>query len=562
MDEARTRPDSRGIPATLGSDVKPSSLAAGAALALLACLLFLPNLGTHELWDPDEPRYALVSREMLRNGDALVPRQNGRIYTQKPPMLFWLQSGLASIAGGHSPWVSRLPAALGAIGSVILTWRMGVNLFCPLAGLAAAVVFATAHLVQWNGHTGTMDSLLSFWIALAAWLFARILREPVPPPTTLWLAYAALGCAALTKGPAAVLMLIAAVVAVRWAWQGRTAALAVRPGTGLAIVTAVCLFWLVPAGIRGGAEYVEAIAYRQTVVRFLNPWHHYHGPAYYLGMLPLDFLPWTFFLPAGSWAAWRRWKTERDPGSLFPLLWVGLTVFFFSLSPGKRNVYLLPCFPALALLTGQIIHQWFKGKDETWLLRCCLAVNSVFLLAGGAVAVACWRKYTPIITLGTGFACLAAGLFVLQVRAHRLRRGGAALITALTTTAVIWVYFYTLIMPACDYFRSARPFARAVAAQVEPAETLASYILFKPSVAYYLDRRILEIDPSPASRKQLVDLASQTPGGLACLMPKSMAETEPREAGLKVLDRIDGQGGARSLVFLRLGAVTEPETGK
>ncbi|MBI4871256.1 MAG: glycosyltransferase family 39 protein, partial [Candidatus Riflebacteria bacterium] len=353
-------------------------------LALLACLLFLPRLGTRDLWDPDEPRYALVSREMWRTDQFLVPHQNGRVYAEKPPLLFWIQGLLSSVAGGHGTWVARLPSAVAAVGSTVLTGLMGARLFGPACGWLAGLFFATAHLVQWNGHTGTMDSLVSFWVVLSAWLFVRRLDDPAPPFGALLPAYLALGVSTLAKGPPGALTLLVAVLAVRWRVSGRAAAFAVRPLLGLAAATGVCLLWLGPAYLQNGPAYLEAIVVKQTVVRFLQPWHHYHGPFYYFGMVLLDFLPWTGLMLLGGGAAWRLGWRGRESRWLFPLAWAVVTLVFFSFSSGKRNVYLLPCFPALALLASAAVGEWRAGRLATW-VRPSLALPHV-VFAGAALA--------------------------------------------------------------------------------------------------------------------------------------------------------------------------------
>ena len=519
------------------------------ALLVLGCVLFLPNLGARDLWDPDEPRYALVSREMWRAGQYFVPLQNGQIYAEKPPLLFWLQGLLTCVAGDHGMWAARLPAALAAIGSVILTGLMGARLFEPLTGLLAGLLLATSHLVQWNGHTGTMDSLVSFWVAFSAWLFVRLLEVPSPTFRQLAPAYVAMGLATLTKGPPGALMLLVAVLAVRWRLMGRTAAMALRPVAGLAVATGICLLWLVPAYLQDGGAYVQAIVFRQTVVRFLQPWHHYQGPLYYFWTLPLDYLPWSGLALAGLIAAWKAGWKERRPEWLFPLAWVAVTVLFFSLSRGKRNVYLLPCFPALALLSAAAVRHWLSGPRTLWLARASTFASAVLGVAGIGALVGAAQKFQPLLPFAAGLCGMTVAGAALGLTLHAGGRSRAAFTAALALASVTFIYMYAVMAPACDFFRSARPFAEAVAAVARPGEPIAAYLLFKPSVAYYLDRRLEEAKDNA----EMLALTRGAGGTIACILPVNQIETL-KSAGLDYVERVPGAAGAEGLSFGRVRA--------
>src|ERR1044071_8885731 len=110
-----------------------------ALLALAGVLLFLPGLGGRDLWNPDEARYAEVAREMPLAGSYAVPHLNGQVYSLKPPLLFWSIRTAAHLTGGLDEVAARLPSALAAIGTLLLTYRLGRRLFGRRAGgLAAA----------------------------------------------------------------------------------------------------------------------------------------------------------------------------------------------------------------------------------------------------------------------------------------------------------------------------------------------------------------------------------------------------------------------------------------
>ena len=107
-------------------------------------MLYLPGLGARDLWNPDEPRYGEVAREMRASGRYLVPHYNGRLYTQKPPLMFWAMAASGVLLGELDETAVRLPSALAAIGSVLVVYALGRRLFDRRAGWLAAMAFATS----------------------------------------------------------------------------------------------------------------------------------------------------------------------------------------------------------------------------------------------------------------------------------------------------------------------------------------------------------------------------------------------------------------------------------
>ncbi|HXT22381.1 MAG TPA: glycosyltransferase family 39 protein, partial [Thermoanaerobaculia bacterium] len=149
-------------------------------LALAAALLFLPGLGRRDLWNPDEARYAEVAREMRDAGSWALPRLNGAIYTQKPPLLFWLIDGASLLTGEVDETAARLPSALAGIGAVLLVYRLGRRFHGRRAGLLGAAAFATCFKVMWQARFGQIDMLLAFLVALQLWWFVRGYTESRP----------------------------------------------------------------------------------------------------------------------------------------------------------------------------------------------------------------------------------------------------------------------------------------------------------------------------------------------------------------------------------------------
>lgn len=331
-------------------------------LLALAAVLFLGRLGAHDVWAPDEPRYAAVAQSMLDGEGWIVPHFNGKVYDQKPPAFFWLIVASSIPEGAVTPWSARLPSALAALLALVLVIRLGDRLFGTPAGLLAAAVLGSCHLWVWQARTGQIDMVFSVMILLALSSYERAWRKGVDAgfrdmvPVYLWG-----GLATATKGPMGFLIPLAVASGMRWLTGD---APRLHLGKGLAAAAAVLAAWLIPAWVVGGNDYMDRLVFRQTVVRYLDPWHHYHPPYYFLKTIPLDMLLWTVFLPGALWVSWRRARHEGCASSRFLLLWVLAVVGLFSLSRAKRNIYVLPSFPALALLCGAYLKvRLFPQKD-------------------------------------------------------------------------------------------------------------------------------------------------------------------------------------------------------
>jgi 4-amino-4-deoxy-L-arabinose transferase-like glycosyltransferase len=142
-------------------------------LVLAGTLLFLPGVGSRDLWNPDEPRYAEIAREMLSSGEYWVPHLNGEVYTQKPPLQFWAMAVAGKLTGDLDESAARLPAVLSAIAALVLVQRLGRRLFGARAAWIAAAAFATGTKILWQGRIGQIDMLLVALVAAAMWFWVR-----------------------------------------------------------------------------------------------------------------------------------------------------------------------------------------------------------------------------------------------------------------------------------------------------------------------------------------------------------------------------------------------------
>lgn len=478
-----------------------------ALLALLGALLFLPGLGSRDLWNPDEARYAEVAREMRQEGSYAIPRLNGEVYTQKPPLFFWLIMASSFLTGGVGEVSARIPSALAAIGTLILVFRMGGRLFNRRAGWIAAGAFATCYKILWQGQFGQIDMLLTFLVALGVWFWVRGYTESRPGLYPLF--FVATGLATLAKGPAGFLPPLLAILVFLMISKDWTELRRMRIGLGFLIWAAVVLAWLIPAGLSGGGEYLDQIVFDQNVKRYADPWHHFRPWYYYLTVIPLELFPWSFLLPAAFFVK----GSERKPW-LFALCWMVVTVVFFSLSPAKRTVYILTMYPAMALLVGaaldRIALEWPRGRR--WVVWPLGILSALLLLITVALPVAGRGRPEAAPLGGDRFVWqltlallpfLAGALYAWwQARGGRIARAAAGLAAGMAALGLLATLF---LIPKFDVIKSTRWISRELLARMRPGETYGIYPRLDSTVLFYTGRFAVELN----SERKLLEYASR-----------------------------------------------------
>lgn len=476
-------------------------------LVLVGLALFLPGIGSRDLWNPDEPRYAEVAWEMRESGEWFVPHLNGRIYSEKPPLHFWAIAAASTLTGGVDEVSARLPAVVAVTVTLLLVFGIASRLFDRRVAWWSALIFATSAKVLWQGRIGQIDMVLVALVTAAMYCFVRGLVEDRPGFHRLFFLFA--GLATLAKGPVGLLPPLLAIVVWAFATGRRDVLRSMRIPTGLAIWAAVVLLWLVPAVATAGREYLETIVFKQNVTRYADPWHHYRPWYYYLTVIPADFFPWSFFLPGAIWIGWKRIFGEARRGVLLALCWVVVTLVFFSLSPAKRTVYILTMYPALALLVGAA----FGEIESTWpRLRRALTVPAA-LLAGIAsalpLALFAIPRYFPervakrlaeLEPMGPGLMpalialtlVLAAGAQLAWLAARRGRPRGVVQSLAIAM-GIVTVAASLFVLPRFDAVKSVRPMATRLVELAPPDEPYAIWPRLDAPVVFYSRRYAVEV---------------------------------------------------------------------
>ncbi|HXC58179.1 MAG TPA: glycosyltransferase family 39 protein, partial [Steroidobacteraceae bacterium] len=445
----------------------------------LGLLVIGAGIGLRNPWPADEPVYSLIARDMLRHGNWLIPMVGGDYFQDKPPLLFWLQAVSYKITGSYSVGF-LLPSLLAGLGTLWLTYDLGRRLWNREAGAYAALLLLFCVQFTLQARRAQLDALLVFFTTLSLYC---LLRQLLLDGGWRWTVGAGLaaGLGALSKvvGFLSFLVLLPWLFAVwrnwpRVRWQ--------RPWPawllGAAACMAVTAAWLLPVWLRAQhdsavADYFHELVFVQTLGRYVDPWHHYRPAWYYLQVMITLWLPAVLLLP---WAIprWRQALRDRDARVLLPLGFAASYVLFFTISHGKRDLYILCALPMLVLPMGYVLPELLQRRAVQWTLA-VFAALIVLLCAGGYVYLAYIDTLRGAKLLQQGGLSTLAPLAVLAVlgmlalavwRLQRAHLALAALLVAGWQMAGWWVF------PAMDGARSAADFIARLEAMAVPQREL------------------------------------------------------------------------------------------
>lgn len=343
-------------------------------LLVLFSLLWFGPLDYRKLVHPDEGRYAEIPREMVVSGDWLTPRLNGLKYFEKPALQYWT-TAIAYELFGQSEWTSRLWTALTGFLGVLLTAAFCARLCGRQVALYAASIVSAMQLYGFMGHVNTLDMGVSFFLTLAVLAFVFAQRDEAglrERRTALWLAYAAMALATLSKGLIGIVLPGAALVSYTL-WQrdwGLWRRLHLT--SGLAIYLLITAPWFIAVSL-ANPEFPRFFFIHEHFDRFLTKDHDRYEPMwFFIPVLFIGLIPWLGGLIGALKQGWRRDAAKHFQPRRFLLVWCLVVFSFFSVSDSKLASYILPIFPALAVLTAvwlsQITPRRLAWHCLSWLL--------------------------------------------------------------------------------------------------------------------------------------------------------------------------------------------------
>ncbi len=457
-------------------------------LLILSYTLFIHGLASTALWDPDEPRQAIMAREMMERGDYIHPYLNGKPYLEKPPLYSWAVAAAARATGRLDEFSSRIPAALSATLLLLATWYLGGLIADRYGGFLSALVLATNYQFLSNARESVMDMTFAFFIGLAILLCYRAAIRGKRGAFVFALIPGAL--AILTKGPAG-LVIPVAVMGIYLLVTKRLKGFLLPLLGGTLLAMALAAIWFLLAG----EEYAREFILRQNITRYTRAFDHIEDLTYYFHKLFFNFLPWSILLPFALYHGFRK-------GYRLPLIWFLFTFLFFEFSKSKRAIYLLSCYPACALLCGLYLRDAWARLLKTGVTRGLITVFSgLLLLLPLAAAAALHMVRAPVVDffreapvplyLACAILVVVALVLVLYVRKGK-EKGSLALL--FLYIAVLGVTFNLYYMPVMDRNFKSPKLVTGLLADVDKDTAIYTYGFNSPGFIFYAGRPIRTIN--------------------------------------------------------------------
>jgi 4-amino-4-deoxy-L-arabinose transferase-like glycosyltransferase len=400
--------------------------------------------------DRDESRFAEASRQMVETGNYIDIRFAQSARYKKPIGIYWLQAASAKLVGPtwqRSIWPYRLPSIAGGFLSLLILYAMARGIAPPRTALLASLLLGSTLLVAAESDMATTDAVL---LACVVGVEAALLRvylsgrgHKEPSRAVVFGGWAALGAAVLLKGPVILAVAAATVAAVSvwdrdWRWLKRT-----MPAGGLALATILVAPWAVAIGFAShGAFYQQSLG--QDFAAKILGGEESHGapPGYYLALVTMTFWPAILLLvPALGFAVSNR----GDPVFRFLLAWSGAVWLLFELVPTKLPHYVLPAYPALALLAALWATRPHSQAERRWarilsIVSCALFVVATLIMAAACIELP--RRFGGIVAwpllAGEVFSLAAAlAAVILMLRRESVTAASFAILSAVAFYLVL-----------------------------------------------------------------------------------------------------------------------------
>lgn len=508
------------LPTVLLAPPRRRSFFVGLCLAVGFLALYTCGLGKSPFFTQEEAREAAVVQEIWTSQRWILPLRNGVFLPSKPPLFHWLGISLSALWGELNEFTIRLPSALLGVVGILVVYTTGIAVWESEAAVIAACILGAS--VEWMraATIARVDMVLAVGIEAALCLFLVLYRHARVRFGEAVLFFTLLGLATLTKGPVGIFLPLAVIVTflllrgeVRFLWQ-------LRPLTGSVVLLLIAGTWYGSALWQGGEAFFTKQIVQENLLRFVSGQSHKHVWYFFVPALLLGMMPWSFFFPPWLAFLWRQRRVWTGDAILLYLgVWVVVIFAFYSAASSKRAVYLLPLYPALALLLGvwwqPLLQEASRGTLSTsWLLWasgwgsfCVFMLTASLLLAqclGYDMFTVIWPflhykdpgalpSFMELLGEKRGILFVWLGvislvlLFFLRSLCRQL--WGKVFVAILACTLCIFLLVHHILRPAVAKARTLRPFIGRVK-QIVADTPLFFYGAIDNGALYYTGRWI------------------------------------------------------------------------
>jgi 4-amino-4-deoxy-L-arabinose transferase-like glycosyltransferase len=464
-------------------------------LIIILTIFYTLWLGGYPVFTPDEGRYSEVAREMVSSGDYITPHINGVAFLDKPVLYYWFQAFAINLFGVQE-WALRLfPALFGVLGGLI-TYICGRRLYDRQTALLATIILTTSPLYFGASHFANLDLEVAVMISCCLLCVITGLQlENKSRSYFLFTGYIFAALAFLTKGFIGVVfptMILGCWILLLGRWDTLRK---MHLLWGTLLFTGLVLPWYTMVQ-KANPEFIEYFFFTQQVTRFLSGVEFNNKVPFwfYIPIICLGFFPWTIFLVQTLSRTIRQiWSSRTEHNiELFLILWVSIIFLFFSIPHSKTMGYILPIFPALALLVGNYVSSnWRTAKQSTirlgafsFIMMGCLLASLLFLL-----------KYTNWFNIPEGFfiylnVILGVLLIAVLINFFFLRK---ASFLPLFLTCLFFSVSSLLILTQSAFYlnnNTLKPLISNLKQIIKPDDEVINYFRFYQDVPLYLGKRV------------------------------------------------------------------------
>src|SRR6478672_5694748 len=473
--------------------VTVSHIRAAAFLTLCGLLLFLPGFFNIPPIDRDEPRFAQATKQMVESGDFVDIRFQDEVRYKKPVGIYWLQAASVEAASALGVpraqlriWLYRLPSLIGAIGAVLLTYWTALAFVTRRGAALAALMMCSSVLLGAEARLAKTDAMLLLTVVAAMGAMARVYlswqrgEDPVRPswtaPAVFWTAIAG---GILIKGPLILLFVGLTIVALAildrsaaWLWR-------LRPLLGLIWTLVLVLPWFVAIFWRAGDAFFADSIGGDMLSKLGAQESHGAPPGLYLLLFWVTFWPGA---PLAGMAAPAVWRARREPGAQYLLAWLIPSWIVFELVLTKLPHYVLPLYPAIAILTVGALER--RVLSRSWLMRGAawwfvVPAGAAVIAVIGAIKLTHYPAFPawPFLAAAMIFGLIAWWMFE-DSRAER------SLLNAVVAAMFLAVGVYGIVLPSLTTVFPSAEVARALRNVVCVGPKAAAAGFHEPSLVF------------------------------------------------------------------------------
>ena len=488
--------------------VTASHARAVAFLVVCGCLLFLPGFFNIPPIDRDEARFAQATKQMVETGDFVDIRFQDEVRYKKPVGIYWLQAASVEAATAMGLpraqlriWLYRIPSLIGAIGAVLLTYWAALAFVTRRGAIFAALIMCSSVLLGVEARLAKTDAMLLLTVVAAMGALARVYlswqrgEDPDHPPWT-WPAifWTALAGGILLKGPL-ILMFVGLTIAAlaildrsaSWLWR-------LRPVWGLTWMLVLVLPWFIAIFLRAGEAFFTDSIGGDMLSKLAAQESHGAPPGVYLLLFWVTFWPGA---PLAGLAAPAVWRARREPGAQFLLAWLIPSWIVFELVLTKLPHYVLPLYPAIAILTAGALER--RVLSRSWLMRGAAWWFAIPAVVSLVVVIGAIKLTRQPVFLAWPFV---AGALIFGLFAWWLYENGRAersLLNAVVAAMFLAFAVYGVALPALTPLFPSAQIARALRNVVCVGPKAAAAGFHEPSLVFMTDTSTVLTDGSGAA---------------------------------------------------------------